>query len=229
MIGNGQEYLIIILKLFLSTLFAGMVGLEREAHGRAAGLRTHILVSLGSCLIMLTSIHIFHVYKDVATCDPARIAAGVVTGVGFLGAGTILRYRTSVVGLTTAASIWAVAAIGLSIGAGFYIGGIMSTLFVMGTLVVISKWEHRVIRKGWYKNLIVEAKVDAALLQTVRNTLMDYKAVIKDFEIEPIPGKSESRLRFDIKLTIKKYDDIILNSLASLDNINKVYWEEFQR
>jgi len=102
-----MNYIEVFLKLVLSLLFGGVVGFEREAHGRAAGLRTHILVCVGSCLIMLTSVYMFNAYKDMAACDPSRIAAGVVTGIGFLGAGTILRYRGSVIGLTTAASIWA--------------------------------------------------------------------------------------------------------------------------
>lgn len=220
-----EYYYAMVLKLLLSTLFAAMVGLEREIHGSAAGLRTHILVAVGSCLIMLTSIHIFHIFKEVATCDPSRIAAGVVTGIGFLGAGTILRYRASVMGLTTAASIWAVAAIGLAIGTGFYAGGLVTTLLVMLTLILMSKFEHNLIRKDWYRTLVIDGAIDVSHLHTIRRILTDYRTEIRDFEIEKIPDHHETRLRFDIKLTTTRNDDNIILELMKIDGVNKAHWE----
>ena len=100
-------------RLALAVVLGGLVGLERQMHRRSAGLRTHILVCLGSCLIMLTSMHVFDIYNARVALDPARIAAGVITGIGFLGAGAIIRDREGVKGLTTAASLWVVAGIGL--------------------------------------------------------------------------------------------------------------------
>ena len=138
----------VLVRLLLATLLGGFIGFEREAHGRAAGLRTHILVCLGSALIMMTSMYIFEIYKGVAVVDPSRIAAQVVTGIGFLGAGTILRWGATVKGLTTAASIWAVAAIGLAIGCGFYFAAITSTVLVVTALVVFSKMELAFSLKG---------------------------------------------------------------------------------
>lgn len=121
----------IILRLILSVFLSGLIGLERQIHRRSAGLRTHILVSLGSCLIMLTSLYVFDIYKDKVAIDPARIAAGVITGIGFLGAGTIMREREGVKGLTTAASLWLVAAIGLSVGIGFFVASISATVLAL--------------------------------------------------------------------------------------------------
>jgi putative Mg2+ transporter-C (MgtC) family protein len=109
----------IIQRLVLTVILGGLIGVERQLHKRTAGLRTHILVALGSCLIMLTSIYVFDIYKGIANVDPARIAAGVITGIGFLGAGTIIREKEGVKGLTTAASLWVVAGIGLACGCGF--------------------------------------------------------------------------------------------------------------
>lgn len=105
-----------IIRLLLAGLMGGIIGLERESHGRPAGLRTHIIVSLGSCLIMLVSIYGF---EDAGNRDPARLAAQVISGIGFLGAGTILREGATIIGLTTAASLWVVAGIGLAMGAVF--------------------------------------------------------------------------------------------------------------
>ena len=124
----------IIMRLVLSVILSGLIGLERQIHRRTAGLRTHILVSLGSCLIMLTSLYIFDIYKNEVPLDPARIAAGVITGIGFLGAGAIIRDREGVKGLTTAASLWVVAGIGLATGCGFYKAALFTTVLALLTL-----------------------------------------------------------------------------------------------
>jgi len=126
----------IFLRLIVALVLSGLVGLERQVHRRTAGFRTHILVSLGSCLIMLTSMYVFDIYKNIAPLDPSRIAAGVITGIGFLGAGAILRESggDGIKGLTTAASLWVVAAIGLAVGCGFYKAAVFTTAL---TLVVL--------------------------------------------------------------------------------------------
>ena len=123
------------IRLFTACVLGGVIGYEREKKNRKAGLRTHILVCLGSCLIMLVSLYIYDIYQGRAPADLARIAAGVVTGIGFLGAGTIIRSSEGIRGLTTAASVWISAAIGLSIGCGYLSGGIISTLI---TYLVLS-------------------------------------------------------------------------------------------
>ncbi|PIQ89989.1 MAG: hypothetical protein COV72_00310 [Candidatus Omnitrophica bacterium CG11_big_fil_rev_8_21_14_0_20_42_13] len=136
----------VIIRLVLSALLGGLVGIEREVHKREAGLRTHILVSLGSTLIMLTSMHIFDIYNYAGGIDPSRIAAGVVTGIGFIGAGTIIRNREAIKGLTTAASIWTVSAIGLAVGCGFISAACTATILVLLVLLALRNIE-RVIRK----------------------------------------------------------------------------------
>lgn len=127
----------IIIRLVLSVILSGLIGLERQIHRRTAGLRTHILVCLGSSLIMLTSLHIFDIYKNIVPLDPARIAAGVITGIGFLGAGAIIREREGVKGLTTAASLWVSAAIGLAVGCGFYSAALVTTVLTLGALLFL--------------------------------------------------------------------------------------------
>lgn len=128
---------LVFTRLGVSVLLGALIGIERQLHRRNAGLRTHTLVSLGSCLIMLTSIYVFDIYKEVANIDPARIAAGVITGIGFLGAGTILRDSEGVRGLTTAASLWVVAAIGLAAGVGFYSAAIGTTVLALVVLLIL--------------------------------------------------------------------------------------------
>ncbi|HTY45657.1 MAG TPA: MgtC/SapB family protein [Patescibacteria group bacterium] len=137
----------IIARLTLSLVLSGLIGLERQVHRRTAGMRTHILVCLGSCLIMLTSLYVFDIYKQIAHLDPTRIAAGITTGIGFLGAGAIIRQREtvdSVVGLTTAASLWVVAGIGMAIGCGFYIAGIYTTVLALVVLFFFRTFEAKI-------------------------------------------------------------------------------------
>ena len=121
----------IIMRLVLTVVLSGLIGLERQLHKRTAGLRTHILVALGSCLIMLTSLYVFDIYKEITKLDPARIAAGVITGIGFLGAGTIIREKEGIKGLTTAASLWVVAGIGLAVGCGFKRAAVYTTVIAV--------------------------------------------------------------------------------------------------
>ena len=109
-----------LLRLCLSLIAGGLIGFERESRRQPAGLRTHILISVGSTLLMLLSIYIPQHYFDMKSGDPGRIAAQVVSGIGFLGAGAIIKLGNNVKGLTTAASIWVVAGIGLALGAGLY-------------------------------------------------------------------------------------------------------------
>jgi len=136
------ENIDVIYRLILAVILSGLIGLEREMHGREAGLRTHILVGVGASLIMLTSIYIASQYGVGNPADPGRVAAGVVTGIGFIGAGTIIRSRASIKGLTTAASLWATAGIGLAIGSGFYLGALITTILILFSLIFLGKIER---------------------------------------------------------------------------------------
>ena len=136
-----------IIRLMLAAFLGGAVGIEREINSKAAGFRTHILVCIGSCLIMLTSMHMFDIYRGVTSVDPGRIAAQVVSGIGFLGAGTIIRSRASILGLTTAASLWSIAGIGLAVGSGLFIVSIFATVLIIGSLLVLSRVQDKISHK----------------------------------------------------------------------------------
>jgi putative Mg2+ transporter-C (MgtC) family protein len=142
----------VMIKILFSAFLGGLIGIERELHRHEAGLRTHILVCLGSTLIMLTSTHVFDIYKDVAPVDPSRIAASVVTGIGFIGAGAIIRYGMAVKGLTTAASLWVASAVGLAIGCDFYFAAVFTTLVVLAVLLFLRKFESVLLRKREVEN-----------------------------------------------------------------------------
>lgn len=133
----------VLLNLFFAFICGGIIGYLREKEGKMAGFRTHILVCVGSTLFMLISYYM----KDVSgVADPGRIASGVVTGIGFLGAGIIFQEGGITRGLTTAATIWVTSAIGLAIGAGFYNGAIIATILTLFTLQILRFIESKVIR-----------------------------------------------------------------------------------
>ena len=137
----------LLLRILVGTMFGAVSGYERRMHGRPAGLRTHLIVALAASTFMVVSTHFvyFQTYRagDLVAVDPSRIAASVVTGVGFLGGGAILRTGVNVQGLTTAAGLWLVAAIGLSAGAGMYVVSTFSTLLGVVALTVLRRLEHK--------------------------------------------------------------------------------------
>ena len=216
----------IIIRLVLAFVLGGLIGFERELHGRAAGLRTHILVCLGSSLIMLTSMHMFYLYREVATIDPARIAAGVITGIGFLGAGTIIRFKASVRGLTTAASLWAVAGIGLAIGSGFYLGAYLTSAMVLFVLFFLTRLERALVRKNWYKGIAVETKGGAQQLRDIRSVLSDYKVEIRDFEVKKKPESHNVIVELDLKLVTDRQNDQILTDVMRIKGVEGAKWQE---
>lgn len=133
----------VAIRLLVAAFLGGLIGLEREWHGKDAGFRTHALVCLGSALAMVVSTEIYEIYKESgANVDPSRIAAQVVSGIGFLGAGAIIRDPRGVRGLTTAAGIWTAAGIGLACGFGQYHSAVITTILALLILVVFS-WVNR--------------------------------------------------------------------------------------
>ncbi len=207
----------ILLRLLLAALIGGIIGIEREASNRPAGLRTHILVSVGSALIMLISL-----YGMPERADPSRIASNVVTGVGFLGAGTILRNGNTIKGLTTAASLWVCAGIGLAVGSGYYFGGIVTALIVLISLVVLSKVEKNYLR-GANKIIRITAKDRAGLIGEVGTLFGSFGISIRNITIDDLKIDDEETGYIDVKFYIKKPMGIINEELyESLLNVEAV-------
>lgn len=159
-----EHYLVMFLRLLLSAVLGGLIGFERENKNRPAGLRTNTLVCIGAALVQIVNIEIFNQYKGMAALgtnvgiDPTRLSAQVISGIGFLGAGTIIREGASVKGLTTAAGLWVVACIGIAIGNGSYAAAIMGAAFAYITLRAMKIFEERMNKKNAYLDL--EIKID---------------------------------------------------------------------
>lgn len=134
-------------KVVLSVALSGIIGYERGKRHKGAGLRTHILVGVGSTLIVLTSLHLFDTYKGDTIIDPTRMIAGLVTGIGFLCAGTIIQAESRVRGLTTAAALWIVSGVGIAVGAGHYSAAIIVSVVVFFVLTGTRKFENSGVKK----------------------------------------------------------------------------------
>lgn len=218
--------LTILFRLVLAAILSGIVGFEREFHGRSAGFRTHILLCVGSTLIMLASMHIFDIYIGRAPIDPARLAAGVVTGIGFLGAGTIMRYKASVRGLTTAASLWVVTGIGLAVGTGLYFGALVTTGLAVIALMFFGRLEHAMIRKDWYKTIVIETKDGMTQLKDIRSVLAEYGSEITDFEVERSSDGAHMILKVGLKLHTNRNNAQLIQDITGLEGIRAVKWEQ---
>lgn len=216
---------IVVFRLVLAAVLSGMIGFEREFHGRAAGFRTHILLCIGSTFVMLTSIHIFDIYYTRVAVDPGRIAAGVVTGIGFLGAGAIMHSRSSIKGLTTAASLWVVAAIGLGVGSGLYLGSIITTILTLVALMIFSRIEHSMIRKDWYRTIVIDTRDGADQLKAIRETLAEYRNDITNFEADRAKDSQNLVLKLGLKLYEPRHADNILEDIGRLEGVKSVRWE----
>ncbi len=140
---ESVDPMVIFLKFFLATLLSALIGLERESRNKGAGLRTHILVGISSCLVVLTSFYISDIYKNT-NLDPSRLLHGIITGIGFLCAGTIIRAGNQISGLTTAATVWTVACIGMAVGVGQYLTATIFTFIVFFVLIGARSIELRI-------------------------------------------------------------------------------------
>ncbi|WP_257351140.1 MgtC/SapB family protein [Pseudalkalibacillus decolorationis] len=187
-----EDLTTITIRLLLAALLCGMVGIEREFKRHPAGFRTHLLVGVGSCLMMILSIFGFNdflsTHENIQGFDPSRLPAYVVSGIGFLGAGTILVHGVTVKGLTTAASIWVVAGIGLVVGIGMYFEAIFTTFVMILSLLFLNKFEDLYFRKQRFQHLIVIVENKEVTLAEIVNELEEFKMPISHISVDDYPN-----------------------------------------
>lgn len=221
----------IALRLLLAVVLGGAIGFERERHNRPAGFRTHILVCAGSALIMMVSAYGFTGLNGPGyISDPGRIAAGVVTGIGFLGAGTILQQRGSVRGLTTAATIWVVSGVGLAAGVGFYLGAILTTIFVLFSLLILRQAEVRFFSRKKVKHLLIRAVDQPGLLGRIGSILGDMEVNICKTELsDPEKHTEDSEELITMELLIDIPSDLdkgeLYRRLFTLKEVTEIHWQ----
>jgi putative Mg2+ transporter-C (MgtC) family protein len=209
------SYWELAIRIVLSVAAGGLVGLEREWSNRAAGFRTHILVCVGATSIMLLSIYGFSEFADEANVrmDPARLAAQVISGIGFLGAGAIMRNGFTISGLTTAASLWVVAAIGLCVGAGFYFVSLLTTFVVLFSLFLLNRWEKRFFSVKRRQKLEMNVCCQSGHLGEVVRLMETNGVVVVEMNVDKKessePEKSDNRVNVHFKLKIKDGDMLV--------------------
>ena len=216
----------IVIRIVLSCVLGGLIGLERESLNKSAGFRTHILVCVGSALIMLVSQEIFFQFRDKTPMDPARIAAQVVSGIGFLGAGTIMREGVSVKGLTTAASLWVVAGIGLAVGTGFYFGALVTTGVVFLTLIYLGKVEKHMAGVESYRSLMVTAANRPGQLGRVGSYLGERNVLIHHIELKQLRDNKQVLFEIEIKLPAGMTMDELMLQLSEIPGVYQVAHDE---
>lgn len=194
-------------RLLAAIVMGAAIGLEREYHAKEAGIRTHLLVALGSCLFMILSAYGFDAFlaKDHTSFDPSRIASQVVTGIGFIGAGTIILQKQVVRGLTTAAGLWVTAAIGLACGIGMYVIALVTTVLVLVSLGVINIYLPYFAQKERTITFLVE---NYNVLTDVLESLRKEKITILNYEMHQEAEENDGEMLVSIEIRMRKYDNI---------------------
>jgi putative Mg2+ transporter-C (MgtC) family protein len=215
----------IVFKLTLACILGGIIGLERESLNRPAGFRTYTLVCVGSALAMVVSLDMYFQYYQTVTADPGRIAAQVVSGIGFLGAGTIMKEGATVRGLTTAAGLWGVACIGLAVGAGMYIPAVATTVLILFVLVYFAKFEEHFTGMRLYKGIVIVTKDEPGQVGKIGSMLGDMGVLIKNISLTRL---EESQLEIELLLNLPpeiSIETVIRNlsvsqGIQSIDRLN---------
>jgi putative Mg2+ transporter-C (MgtC) family protein len=219
----GQDELIIAIRILAALLVGAVIGLERSFHGRPAGFRTHALVCIASALLMLVTVYqdswMTHVSPDAIRTDPTRMAQGIMTGIGFLGAGVIFKEGLTVRGLTTAASIWITSAIGILIGIGFYFAAILGAACTLAILAIFRIIESR-LPSEFYAHHIVGFKREKAMTEDMlRKVIRDYGFDISNVSSRLTEGGQILEYRMMIKTRDRAATDKLSQFLRNLPEV----------
>lgn len=199
----GTEMLtlpVVAFRLTLGLLAGAVIGFERASRHQSAGIRTHILIAVGSTLLMLLSIWMPQEFMDAKNGDPGRIAAQVVSGIGFLGAGSIIRLGNNIRGLTTAASIWVVAALGLVVGAGMYLPALIGLVLCVVALVFLDPLERRLFPSERIKHLIIRYNGKNDYQDKILDLLAGMRITIQSVDIQTSVKDEETELKYLVRL-----------------------------
>lgn len=223
---NNNYELAIFVKLLLAAIAGGAIGLEREKHGRPAGLRTHLLVAIGACLMMVVSEAFRLKYggfdaNSVLRIDPARTAAQIVTGIGFLGAGVIIKEGITVRGLTTAASLWLVAGLGMAFGMGLVLPGLTATVLALLSLIFLKRLEP-VINKDRYLDFAVTASNRLGLQDEIEQLFVSRGLRITDIRSHVDLKQGEITLEYILTQHARRMGRDLTEAVSKIDSVHKI-------
>ncbi|MDP2278773.1 MAG: MgtC/SapB family protein [Nitrospirota bacterium] len=213
----------IIIRLLLGAVLGGVIGFERQVHGRQAGFRTQLLVCVASVLVMIVSEyyhHLSYMNPSYVRVDPGRIAAGAITGIGFIGAGAILKMGITIQGLTTAACLWMVSAVGLAVGAGLYVAGVAASALTLFSLLVLRVIERRMSRLVFkFITITADEKTED---DKIKSILKKQGSHISKTDYEKDNSKGE--ITYDITISLRHYVPMksMLDELSSINGVRKV-------
>ncbi|MFS0675072.1 MgtC/SapB family protein [Ornithinibacillus sp. 179-J 7C1 HS] len=218
-----DHFLLIIVRVLVALVLSGLIGFERELKNHSAGFRTHILVGVGACLMMLLSLYGFEAYiekYDNVRFDPARIPSYVISGIGFLGAGTIMVYGGTIRGLTTAASIWAVAGLGLVVGAGMYAVAVFTTLIILLSLVFLNNFE-KLFTRGKNSLVLEIISYSGLAINKVVSVLEEMELKVRQVEVIKVENDLKSIfIKVESKEDLNKIE--LFESLSRIDAVKSV-------
>lgn len=216
-----MDWTVELTRLAVALVAGGLVGLEREISGKPAGFRTHILICVGSALMTIVGLELVVEYTEVQAIvpDPTRVAAGIITGIGFLGAGTIIQQRGSIRGLTTAATIWVLAAIGLAAGAGYLVLTAMGTVMTIGTLWVLERFERWIAPDQQTVEYAVDAGHAEHVLEAVQDLADSLGVYTYGMRIDKEEG--QTRLRFTVRAASEVHGEFA-EGLSRIEEVRAV-------
>ncbi|MCL3852328.1 MULTISPECIES: MgtC/SapB family protein [Parabacteroides] len=209
-------------KLFVSFLLGAVIGIERQFRRREAGMRTFTLICMGSAAAMLISIWIPQCYPDFLNGDPGRIAAQVLTGIGFLGAGAIMQSHGSIHGLTTAACIWVVAVIGLAVGAGMYVPALIGTGLTLVILVSLERLERRMFLNGVNKILTIICTTSTPDLKAVRKILEGKNIYIVSVSFESMYELNKAIITYKVNVKAQSSYMNLFSEIRTLGYVSQI-------
>ena len=213
----------IILRVLLGAVLGAAVGLERERHDQPAGLRTHMILVIGATLAMVLSVNIGYLFARPGTpSDPARLAAQVISGIGFLGAGAILRYGFTVKGLTTASSLWTMAIVGLTVGAGYYLISVIVTMLMLVVLAFLNIIENRFVRTSVSRFIQIEADYHKGVVKSVRRIVEKFSESLVSFTIQK--NIKSKRLRIQVVARISRDQKLeeLIELVSDIDGVRNL-------
>lgn len=222
----GEHFSIMSFRILVAVILCGIIGLERELKQHPAGFRTHLLVGVGSCLMMLLSLYGFNPYieqYETIRFDPARIPSYVISGIGFLGAGTIIVKGATIRGLTTAASIWIVAGLGLIIGVGMYAPAVLTTIVVFFSLFLLNRFEKRLARVNHINKIhVFTYKLENPLMKIIsifeKEEINVQSVHVKKHRTKPVT----TEYIIEVNNLRKKQKLVLIDKLSSLEGIKAI-------
>ena len=213
----------IILRVLVGAVLGAVIGFERERQDQPAGLRTHMILVIGATLAMVLSVNIGYLYaRPGMPSDPARLAAQVISGIGFLGAGAILRYGFTVKGLTTATSLWTMAIVGMTVGAGYYLIGVITTLLMLVVLALLNVLENRFVRTAISRFIQIEADYHKGVVKSVRRIVEQYAESLASFSIQKHFKSKRLRIQVVARISRDQTLEELIESLSDIEGVRNL-------